>query len=240
MKAEVFPPKRGYNGRGILVGLASGGKTVVHVYWIEARERSHRSRMLLYDQMDHSVCVKCTEKLSVDVLDDLEYTAMMSREQRHVASNGPQTQLIVEALCSGESLSAIGSATRTSPPVSVISPRISSVIDLHGTQPVYVLCVVTSLTMPLPNELVRTYTYANVPEGFGLCITTYLGDDRTLKPFAGDPYLLAIPDSGTLAQDLWSLLPSDLRVGLVVKEVDLGTGDVTVTWRTRLEDDGAN
>lgn len=237
MKVEEFPAKMGYTGRGIFIGMAGDGEAVVQAYWIQARRKSHRCRAFLYDKAGDSVHVRCTEKLSDDRLTDLEYTAMMSREKRHVTSNGPQTQLVLEALCSGESLAAIGPATRASPPMDLSSPRISGVIDLHGAQPVYVLCVLTPYTTPLPGELIRTYTYTKVPRGYGLCVTTYLGQDRTLKPFLQDPYLLAIPNSESVAQDLWSLLPTDLRVGVAVKEVNLSTGAVSVTWRTNVEDD---
>lgn len=238
MRLEAYLAEGGYTGRGVLAGLAHDGMCAVQVYWIQARKRAHRCRRFAWDEAGRKLQVKCNVTDVVEDLADLEYTAMMSRGSWHVLSNGPQTESIVDSLCSGRPLSSVGDIVRAAPPARLSSPRIAAVTDLSGDRPVSMLCAMAEYQVPMRYERIQMFSSADVPPGHGLCWTTYQREGTPLEPFRESPDLCAIPElpGDGLVRALWSGMPPGLRVGVAVKWLDLNSGAAAVFWQDETEE----
>lgn len=150
----------------------------------------------------------------------------------HVVSNGPQTMMLMDCGREGDLASSLANVTMEAPG-DPHSPRITGATDLLGASPTHLLCAVTT-RMRSTDRLVSAYPCERLPPGFGYCVTTYAGQSTEPLPFGSKPYMLSIRGlRKNLVDLLWASMPSDLRVGVLTKEIDLATGVVSTRWRCR-------
>lgn len=223
-----------YLGRGIVLGLSGDGKTAVQIFWIESRKVTNRRRLIVQDKTGDSVRVVCANETGARRRADLEYTAMLSRNHWHVVANGPQANSVMQMLRAGGALHGIGMVTRRSPPRDLLTPRITGVTAVRCGRAAYALCIAAPQDEPLAHESVRVYVFDQVPRGYGMCVTTYEGGGPRPIPYSGPPRLLSIPPLMSCVPNLWDILPKNLRVGVVAKYIDLGTGRSTIAFRSNL------
>jgi hypothetical protein len=72
-----------------------------------------------------------------------------------------------------------------------------------------------------PRQTDRTTFRPALPApGYGLCITTYMGDGQPLQSFTGDP--LPVPLAASAEETIeiyWQALDTDHRIAIAVKEI---------------------
>lgn len=233
--------KNPYPGRGIVMGLNETGDMALQVYWITARSDHSRNRILVTEGDTFK-----TDAFDWDKVDDpslIIYYAMRKVGNQHIVSNGDQTDTIAELLENGKTWKD-AVETWNYEPDELSTPRISGVLTI-GENPDFNLSIIkrgngeTSL---------RIYSHptGRIRPGIGYCIHTYEGEDENNpRSFSGTPYplLLEGKDVREIAKTYWNLLrpinrgSNDNRVALVVKGVDLKTGEVDYKIQNALGDD---
>ena len=85
-----------------------------------------------------------------------------------------------------------------------------------------------------PNTCVRNFNYEKPIKGLGHCIHTYECDGEVLPSFIGEPYLMPIQVSADSALDAyWAILNQDNIISLLVKTIDINTGEVEIKIKNR-------
>jgi hypothetical protein len=221
-----------YLGRGIFLGLSEDRRYAIQVFWIEARQSAHQHREFHETQDEGVVWVRCSRRIPCHDPHELEYPAMASRAGLHVVSNGPQTMLLADRSGERDIERALCMAT-VEAPGDPRSPRITGATDLRGASPAHLLFAAT-VHVQAGDRLVSAYACDAVPPGCGYCITTYSGCSTAPVSFGGKPHLLRISGAWTdLVDVLWASMPADLRVGVLLKKIDLATGAASTRWRSR-------
>jgi IMP cyclohydrolase len=207
MAIEGFPTDR-YSGRGLIVGRSPDGQTWLQLYWVSGRSQNSRNRVLL-EQDGEIRTVTADRTRQVDGTFTL-YTALCSVGDAHIVGNGDQVTTVAQALeADGSFEDALRSrSVEEDPPI--WTPRITAVLRRDSVQ--------LSRIGRLGHAL---FEAAPLAPGEGLGMQTYRGDGNPVVVFAEDPYPVRISGSADeLAGAAWDLLDPDLRVGLVVKEIN--------------------
>jgi hypothetical protein len=78
------------------------------------------------------------------------------------------------------------------------------------------------------------YNFEKPLPGLGHCLHTYEGDGKVLPSFKGEPYLMPIPQGSDEALEMyWNLLNEENRISLLVKKIDIKTGQCEIKIRNR-------
>lgn len=207
MTIEGFPADR-YSGRGLIVGRSPDGRTWLQLYWVSGRSENSRNRVLV--ERDGEVqTVTADRSRQVDGTFTL-YTALCSVGDAHVVGNGDQVTTVACALEAGGSFEdALRSrSVEEDPPI--WTPRITALLSSN------------SVRLSRIGRLGHAFfEAAPLSPGEGLCMHTYRGDGNPIAVFAEDPYPVRLSgDADELARAAWDMLDPNLRVGLVVKEID--------------------
>ncbi|MBN1812780.1 MAG: inosine monophosphate cyclohydrolase [Anaerolineae bacterium] len=221
-----------YPGRGLVVGRSSVEDAWLQIYWIMGRSQHSRNRRFVVDGSSMR-----TEPVDVSLVKDpslIIYNAMLELPGIYLATNGDQTDTLVETLqAEGTFDDALGTREREPDPPNYTA-RISAMLDLNK-QPVEIALSILKGNTVNP-ELTDRFTFrpATPPPGLGYCITTYQGDGKPLPPFAGDP--LPMPCEGSAEEVLaayWDALDAENRVSLAVKTIPAqgGPGKIIVQNR---------
>jgi hypothetical protein len=143
---------------------------------------------------------------------------------------------VYDALQTGGQFDAALATREREPDAPHYTPRISAMLDLH-TSPAGLRLNILKANLANPEATDRfTYHPAAPPAGFGLCLTTYLGDGNPLPSFSGEPLLL--PVEGTADQVLdtyWRALDADNRLALAVKQIPQDGGASILMLHNRHE-----
>jgi hypothetical protein len=92
-------------------------------------------------------------------------------------------------------------------------------LDFRGEETVHLSILKAN---PFDPEKTDRYTVnpASPPPGFGLGLTTYMGDGAPLPSFVGDPLLLPLEGSPeAILETYWDALDKDNRVALALKQL---------------------
>lgn len=221
--------KLAYPGRGIVMGLNEREDMAVQVYWITARSNDSKNRVIVVDgDMFH------TDAFDWDAVKDptyIIYNALRNVGNQHIVTNGDQTDTVADYLQKRRSLRrALRTRTFEQDPLS--TPRISGLLTV-GKKPGFEFSVIREGRNGKP---VRSYfnSTKNITPGVGYCIHTYVGAEDAPRTFDKAPYpvLLEGRDVRDIAKNHWEFLApqrkgdKDLRVALVVKAIDLKTGEI--------------
>jgi IMP cyclohydrolase len=212
-----------YPGRGIILGLDATGHYALQVYWITARSAGSKNRILEIEGEDVRTQPFDAAERSNDP--NIWYRAIARDGNRHVVSNGVQTDTIVDFLNRGESLREAVRTTSYETDAPNYTPRIAGVTDVSAG------AAVASLAMASrePDGAVKhsVYDYRPAP-GAGRCIHTYAEDGNPVPAFTEPPYEIDLPGTPeAVARMVWDdLLPPDKRVAMALKVIDLETRQV--------------
>ncbi len=222
LKQNVYP------GRGLIVGRAADGESWLQVYWIMGRSPNSRNRKFVAE----GVALR-TEPVDLSKVEDpslIIYEAMLELPGVYLVTNGDQTRTLHDTLTAGGTFEAALATREREPDAPNYTPRISGMLDCRGGEPQVALSLLKANTAD-PEQTDRTTVRpALPPAGYGLCITTYMGDGSPLPPFVGDPVLLPLDgDADAVLAAYWDALDDDNRISLAVKRVAAdGSSEIVV------------
>jgi hypothetical protein len=221
-----------YPGRGLVIGLASGGDTWLQVYWIMGRSAHSQNRRFVSEGT--TLRTEPVDPAQVRDPSLIIYDAMLELPGTYLVSNGDQTRTIYLYLSEGQLLDQALATREREPDAPNYTPRISGMLDSQNPLgPITLSILKANAADPAATDR-YTYRPAPPPPGLGYCLTTYVGDGDPLPAFAGDPLL--VPCTGT-AQDVvetyWTALDPDYRVALAVKEITRADGTSRILVRNR-------
>jgi hypothetical protein len=223
-----------YPGRGLVVGRTSVGADWLMVYWIMGRSAHSRNRRLVIEGSTLH-----TEPVDINQVADpslIIYDAMLELPGIYLVGNGDQVRTVYDALLVSRQFDEALATREREPDAPHYTPRISAMLNLHTSPASLSLNILKA--NPADSEATDRFTYrpAAPPAGFGLCLTTYLGNANPLPSFSGEPLLL--PLEGTADQVLdtyWNALDADHRLAIAVKQIPQEGGASTLTLHNRYE-----
>lgn len=205
-----------YPGRGLVIGRVGDGYRFV--YWIMGRSEHSRNRAFEADGG-----VLRTVPLDPSKVEDpslIIYEAMLELPGLQLVSNGDQTRTIYEGLQRGEPFEMSLQGREREPDAPNYTPRISGMLDLRGGEPRIALSILKACPFDAAQTDRTGFRPALPSDGYGLCITTYMGDGQPLPSFSGDP--LPVPLGGSAQATLdtyWEALDDDNRIAVAVKDI---------------------
>ena len=215
-----------YPGRGIILGLDASGRYAMQIYWITARSAGSKNRILEVDGEDVRTRPFDPAERSGDP--NIWYRAVARSGDRHVVSNGIQTDTVIEHLSGSGSFESALLTHSHETDAPNFTPRISGMIDVLGTRPEARLSKISHSSSGAAVH--AFYVFQQLAPGLGYCLHTYAGDGNPVPPFASDPYEVALAGTPQEATGtVWDeLLPPDKRVALALKVIDLETRAVVM------------
>jgi len=213
-----------YPGRGIILGLDASGRLALQIYWITARSAGSKNRILEVEGED----VRTQPFNAADRSDDhnIWYRALARVGDRHIVSNGIQTDTIAEHLGGSGSFESALLTHRYEDDEPNYTDRISGLTDLSGPRPEARLSKILRSRADTPAH--AFYVYQQLTPGVGYCLHTYAGDGNPIPAFDADPYDIELPGTPEeAAAAIWhDLLPADKRVAMALKAIDVETKQV--------------
>lgn len=215
-----------YPGRGIIMGLSEDGSMVVQIYWITGRRDTSRNRVIVKENGTFRTDVFDKNKSDEDEnFENYIYNAIRDFDGAHVVTNGNHTDTVISFLEKDRSFeNALATRDYEEDPLS--TPRISGLVRLDKS-PKFLFSVIRSDIQG--NSIRRFFDRSHdVKPGTGFCVHTYDGEGENFGSFKRDPYVVPLR-GGVLkiAETYWNVLDKDNRVAIVVKGVDLKTGDIS-------------
>ena len=221
-----------YPGRGLVIGRTYGAWILI--YWIMGRSAHSRNRRFVSNGSTLR-----TEPVDLALVDDptlIIYDAMLEVDKRHLVSNGDQTRTIFDAFQQGGSFEEALASREREPDAPNFTPRISGLLDLRSSEPTIALSLLKA--NPFDPALTDRVTFrpALPPAGYGIGLTTYMGNGSPLPAYTGDP--LPLPCSGTpdeILEQYWNALDPENRISLAVKWLPPDARESRITLINRFE-----
>ncbi len=220
-----------YPGRGIVIGTADDGKRVVQVYWIMGRSANSRNRV--FERSGDVVRTRPYDESMVEDPSLIIYNCVRIAGGAHIVSNGDQTDTIHETMMKGGTFEDALMKRRFEPDAPNYTPRISGIYKADD-ECAYRLAILKPLSQGSDDCLRAFYCYEKPVTGIGHMICTYAGDGDPLPPFEGEPR--AVPLKGSdeeIMETYWNALNEDNRISLLVKSVEMDSGDWNVLIRNK-------
>ncbi len=220
-----------YPGRGIILGVTPNGEKLVQIYWIMGRSENSRNRIFIEE--NGFVRTKAFDESKLSDPSLIIYYPLKAFGQFHIISNGDQTDTVYDYLSTGSSFEEALMTREFEPDAPNFTPRITGIMQLDGNN-IYSLALLKTQGGD-PNTCIRSFFHFEKPiHGLGHCIHTYEKDGDVLPSFGGEPYLMPIPDSAEEAlSTYWELLNPDNRISLLVKTIEIKTGNVEIKIKNR-------
>lgn len=205
-----------YPGRGLVIGRV--GERFRLVYWIMGRSAHSRNRA--FETQGGTLRTIPLDPSLVEDPSLIIYEAMLELPGVQLVSNGDQTRTMFEAIQRGDTFEESLAGREREPDAPNYTPRISGMLDLRGGQARVALSILKANPFD-PQQTDRTTFRPALPTpGYGLCVTTYMGDGQPLPSFAGDPLPLPLPDGAEeTLETYWQALDADNRIAIAVKEI---------------------
>ena len=213
-----------YVGRGIIAGLSQDGKSAVSAYFIMGRSANSRNR--IFEEINGEVYTKPFDASKVEDPSLIIYAAVREVNGDLVATNGDQTDTIVDGIKNGLTFSQALKSRKFEPDAPNLTPRISSILHLNGNF-TYEMSILKSADAE--GSTCNRYTFDFEPiKGLGHFIHTYVCDGNPIPTFQGEPERVQIPnDIDAFTQDIWDALDENNKISLYVRYIDLKTGKAT-------------
>ncbi len=221
MNIEQVLKHKKYPGRGLIMGVSSGGCAVI-AYFLMGRSNNSRNRILALE----GETVK-TEAFDSAALEDpslIIYHPLRMFGSTVIVSNGDQTDTIESFLAEGKTFEEALETRYYEPDEPAYTPRISGLFEM-GESPSYTL----SIHKREEETCKREFFPYTVPRlGRGHLIHTYEDEGSALASFVGSPKEISLDqDMEQFSQSLWNSLDTDNRIALYVRYTDLNTGSFT-------------
>lgn len=218
-----------YPGRGIVIGLSPDAKSILQIYWIMGRSENSRNRIFQEDP-NGFVRTKAFDESKMTDPSLIIYHPVKYLGEKHIVSNGDQTDTIYDFLEKGESIEAALITREYEPDGPNFTPRISGLVDLADTGIAYELSILKSFNNTEASSNRQFFKYGKGIPGFGHFISTYAGDGNPLPSFSGEPQLMPIKNNAQdCAETYWNILNTDNKVSLLAKRIDRESGAVEIS-----------
>jgi len=216
-----------YPGRGIVVGMTPDGNNLVQIYWIMGRSENSRNRTFVREGDAVKTRAFIESKMSDPSL--IIYYPVRTEGNVHIVTNGDQTDTIAEYIAEGKTFEEALLTRQYEPDAPNYTPRISAAILYNKDRSSYVMSILKTVENSPEVEKKEFYTYNKFIPGEGRCIHTYGRDGNPLPSFEGNPYVVSLEnDLDATAKRYWDMLNPDNRVALLVKHIEVSSGNIDI------------
>lgn len=221
LKANSYP------GRGIIIGMSPDSKHMVQVYWIMGRSENSRNR--IFEEENGFVRTKAFDESKLVDPSLIIYYPAKHVKDKHIITNGDQTDTIYDALLEGDSFEDALNTRCFEPDAPNFTPRISGIINSKDSQYAYQLSILKSGDDNGDSCVRHYFNYEKGIPGTGHCIHTYTGDGSPLPSFYGEPYELELfDDIDKTAGFYWNMLNEQNRISLLAKYISINDGNFEI------------
>jgi IMP cyclohydrolase len=202
-----------YPGRGIVMGLGSGGERV-QIYWITGRSENSKNRIFVLNS-DGSVSTKAFDEKKLTDPSLIIYNPFKVAKGAHIISNGDQTDTIAEFLNAGKTFEEALKTRTYEPDAPNYTPRISGIFYPNGSYALSILKAGGDRQNPKRESIF--VEKENITPNMGEMLTTYECNGDPLPSFAGLPRLMPIKNTAEENLDFyWDMLNPKYRVSILV------------------------
>ena len=226
MRSDLYELLRSnaYPGRGILIGCSDDGKRSVLAYFIMGRSENSRNRV--FERTGDGIRTEAFDPSKMTDPSRIIYHPVRRLGDITIATNGDQTDTILDHLNQGKDFHAALRTREFEPDAPNYTPRISGLAKPCGS---YILSILKSAESD-PDRCDRYFfEFAKAP-GLGHFISTYQCDGDPLPSFTGEPIPVSLDCSDGLeafASEIWNALNEDNKVSLYVMSRDLESGEIS-------------
>ena len=231
--------KNPYPGRGIIMGLNNSGEHAVQVYWVMGRSDNSRNRLLVREEESVKTVPFDASKVKDPSL--IIYNAIRVIGDKHVVSNGDQTDTVVETIQKGGSFEDALLTRTFEPDKPNNTSRISGMIALKPLRFNLSRIAVDQESPSVKEDPTPRHDFFSpvkgleVRNGIGVCVHTYKGDGNPLPTFYDEPYPVPLVGKiDDIANLYWDVLSNENKVAMVVKTIDLLTGQTNFRIKNKL------
>ena len=212
-----------YVGRGIVLGKSEDGENAVVAYFIMGRSENSRNRVFVEDGSE--VIIYPFDESKVEYPSLIIYSPIRKFENKLVATNGDQTDTVIEFLEKGKTFEEALDTRCFEPDGPNWTPRISGMITFDENDFSYKMSILKSADAEGTECNRFTYSYKAL-KGLGHFIHTYVCDGNPIPTFQGEPERVAIPnDIDEFTDKIWANLIENNKISLYVRYINLKTGE---------------
>ncbi len=215
-----------YPGRGIIVGKTKDSTKIIQIYWIMGRSDNSRNRIFQVEE-NNFVKTEVFDKTKVTDPSLIIYYPVKEINNYHIVTNGDQTDTIYNFIKNNKNFDDAIKKQLYEPDKPNFTPRISGIVNVKKGK--FKLAIVKTINHD-ENYFVReVFSYNDLINGKGFCITTYEKDGNPLPAFEGEPESVEIYDTVEENIDIyWDLLDKENRVSLLVKSINVKDDSVEI------------
>lgn len=212
-----------YVGRGIIIGKSADSESAVFAYFIMGRSENSRNRIFV--DYDGEIRTEAFDPSKVEDPSLIIYSAVRQMRNKIIVTNGDHTDTIYDFIKSGKTFKEALETREFEPDAPNFTPRISGMIEFSDADFSYEMSILKALDSCGSKCCRYTFSYPS-QAGAGHFIHTYQGDGNPLPSFSGEPEPVEIPSSiDTFTETLWNNLNEANKISLVVRYIDIGTGE---------------
>ena len=214
-----------YPGRGIVIGKSEDARYAVIAYFIMGRSENSRNRIFVEDGFGIRTQAYDPAKLIDPSL--IIYAPIRILGNKTIVTNGDQTDTIYELMDKQLTFEQALRTREFEPDAPNYTPRISGIVHTGEGRFNYALSILKS-NQGNPDACNRyLFAYEHPRAGEGHFIHTYLKDENPLPSFEGEPKIVKIQgDIDAIAMKIWESLNDENKVSLVVRTIELKTGEI--------------
>lgn len=215
-----------YPGRAIVMGMSEDSLNIVSIYLITGRSENSRNRVL--EAENKAIKIRIYDETNLSDSSLIKYYPVRVCGNILIVTNGDQTDSIYQYIREGHSFED-ALRTRTFEPDSLLTPRISSIINIVDGS--YRLSILKS-----DGEYCNRFFYEYEPvPGKGRYISTYTGDPKSPNSFMGEPAAVSIDNDIDVMTDMvWNALSKEYRVSIYVRYINTKTKEYNTRIVNRL------
>jgi len=223
-----------YPGRGIVLGASPNGAFAVQVYWTMGRSENSKKRVIaIEDGVVKTIPTTNDELVKPDLV---IYPLAVEAAGLYVVSNGAQTAGICEDMANGLSHEAALAKWKFEHDEPIYTPRITGVSVVQDSGYSYQLSIVKPYENNPETCMRQVFSYETAMPGLGHCIHTYAENGTPCPAFGGEPFVMPLfDDMETTMSFYWDLLPTDYMVGMIVKFINIQTGEAQIIIRNAIQ-----
>ena len=210
-----------YPGRGIILGRSASNRFAVLAYFIMGRSANSRNR--IFSKTEDGIRTEAYDPSKMEDPSLIIYHPLRVLGDQTIITNGDQTDTIRDGLAAGRSYIEALRAREFEPDGPNYTPRISGILQKDGA---YALSILKSFDGDPACCKRFFFEYDKPLAGLGHFIHTYQQDGNPLPSFEGEPETIRIEaeSAAEFAKLLWENLNEDNKVSLLVRYIDLSSG----------------
>ncbi len=224
-----------YPGRGIVVGVTPNAKHAIMAYFIMGRSGNSRNRIFV--QTADGIMNKAADASKVEDPSLILYTPVKVFENKHIVTNGDQTNTVYDGFQSGKCFFESLKSRTFEPDAPHYTPRISAAINTDDFS--YDMSVIKSFEMKGEGAVRMNFSFDKPMPGCGHFIHTYAQNTDPLLSFQGEPICIeTMDDRQKFTECMWDSLHEDNKISLFVRYISIERGDVCDIIKNKYEEKG--